>query len=134
ALPPHRFLRISTFHSFGVYLMRRYADRLGFDSRFTIYDQDDRLKVVKAALEAADIDANRFPPERIQAAISKAKNQLITAERYPSQANDFFTTTVARVYPIYEKKMREANGFDFDDLLLWPALALKNNAELRAEL
>jgi DNA helicase-2/ATP-dependent DNA helicase PcrA len=134
ALPPHRFLRISTFHSFGVYLMRRYADRLGFDSRFTIYDQDDRQKVVKAALEAADIDANRFPPERIQAAISKAKNQLITAEPYGYQANDFFTQTVARVYPIYEKKLREANGFDFDDLLLVPALALRNDTELRSEL
>src|SRR6266446_3785115 len=134
ALPPHRFLRISTFHSFGAYLLRRYADRLGFDSRFTIYDQEDRLKVVKFSLNAAEIDANRFPPDRIQAAISKAKNQLVTAEKYGYQANDFFTTTVARVYPIYEKKMREANAFDFDDLLLWPALALKNNAELRAEL
>ncbi len=134
ALPPHRFLRISTFHSFGVYLLRRYADRLGFDSPFTIYDQEDRLKVVKFALDAADIDASRFPPDRIQAAISKAKNQLVTAERYGYQANDFFTTTVAHVYPIYEKTMRDANAFDFDDLLLWPALALKNNAELRAEL
>jgi DNA helicase II / ATP-dependent DNA helicase PcrA len=134
ALPPHRFLRISTFHSFGVYLLRRYAERLGFDSRFTIYDQDDRVKVVKAALEAGDVDRNRFPPERIQAAISKAKNQLLTAERYPSQASDFFTQTVAHVYPIYERKMREANAFDFDDLLLWPALALQNDLELRAEL
>src|SRR6266849_6000223 len=133
-LPPHRFLRISTFHSFGVYLLRRYAERLNFDPRFTIYDQDDRIKVVKAALDAGEVDKTRFPAERIQAAISKAKNQLVTAEKYPGQANDFFTQTVAHVYPIYEKKLRDANAFDFDDLLLWPALALKNNAELRADL
>src|SRR6266851_4175970 len=134
ALPPHRFLRISTFHSFGVYLLRRYAERLGFDPHFTIYDQDDRIKVVKAALASADVDRTRFPPERVQAAISKAKNQLLTAEKYSYQVNDFFSQTVASVYPIYEKKLRDAHAFDFDDLLLWPALALKNDAELRAEL
>jgi DNA helicase-2/ATP-dependent DNA helicase PcrA len=133
-LPPHRFLRISTFHSFGVYLLRRYAERLGFDPHFTIYDQDDRIKVVKAALEAAEVDRTRFPAERIQAAISKAKNQLLTAEKYAYQTHDFFTQIVANVYPIYEKKLRDAHAFDFDDLLLWPALALKNDAELRAEL
>jgi len=134
ALPPHRFLRISTFHSFGAYFLRVYGERLNLDSRFTIYDQDDRNKVVKVALEAAEIDSARFTPERIQAAISHAKNQLLTPEKYASNANDFFTQTVARVYPIYERKMREANAFDFDDLLLWPALALKNDAELRADL
>jgi ATP-dependent DNA helicase UvrD/PcrA len=134
ALPPHRFLRVSTFHSFGAFFLRRYADRLDFDPRFTIYDPNDRHKIVKAALEAAEIDSGRFTPERIQAAISHAKNQLLTPERYASQAGDFFTQTVAHVYPIYEKKLRDANAFDFDDLLLWPALALKNNAELRAEL
>src|SRR6266446_4555687 len=133
-LPPHRFLRISTFHSFGAYFLRVHADRLDFDSRFTIYDQDDRHKIVKAALEAAEIDSGRFTPERIQAAISHAKNQLLTPEKYASQANDFFTQTVAHVYPIYEKKLRDANAFDFDDLLLWPALALKHDAEMRGEL
>lgn len=133
-LPPHRFLRISTFHSFGAYFLRVYANRLELDSRFTIYDQDDRLKIVKAALEAADIPTEKFTPERIQAAISHAKNQLQTPDKYAMQADDFFTQTVARVYPVYEKKMRDANAFDFDDLLLWPALALKNNADLRADL
>jgi DNA helicase-2/ATP-dependent DNA helicase PcrA len=133
-LPPHRFLRISTFHSLGVYLLRRYGERLGVDPHFTIYDQDDRIKVVKAALEAAEIEQSRFTPERIQAAISRAKNHLLNPEQYAYQANDFFSQTVAHVYPVYEKRLREANAFDFDDLLMWPALALKNDAELRAEL
>src|SRR5581483_9533256 len=75
-----------------------------------------------------------FTPERIEAAISRAKNQLISPERYLSQANDFFTQTVARVYPVYEKKMRDANAFDFDDLLYWPALMLQHNQEIRADL
>src|SRR5262249_28648448 len=62
------------------------------------------------------------------------KNQLLGPERYAERANDFFSQTVARVYPLYEKRLRDANAMDFDDLLLWPALALKHDAELRAEL
>src|SRR5205085_3945914 len=92
------------------------------------------VKMVKSALEAANIDNVRFTPETIQAAISKAKNHLLTPDKYALQATDFFTQTVAHVYPVYEKKMRDANAVDFDDLLLWPALALQSDAEMRAEL
>src|SRR5262249_44595215 len=60
--------------------------------------------------------------------------QLLSPEKYASQAYDFFQKTVADVYPVYERRMRDANAVDFDDLLYWPALALKNNAELRADL
>src|SRR6202453_825529 len=125
---------ISTFHSLGVRLLRSYADRLGLEKNFTIYDQADRVRVVKSALETAQIDNSRFTPENIQAAISKAKNQLLTPDKFASQAGDFFSKVVAQVYEVYEKKMRAANALDFDDLLLWPALALKNDKELRAEL
>src|SRR5262245_45661462 len=81
---------ISNFHSLGARLLRQHADRLVLDPRFTIYDQADRVKVVKSALEAANIDNVRFTPETIQAAISKAKNQLLTPDRYAPQAADFF--------------------------------------------
>src|SRR5262249_5951919 len=101
---------ISTFHSLGARLMRQYADRLVLDRHFTIYDQGDRNKLVKSALEAANIDNVRFTPERIEAAISKAKNQLLGPERYAQQAGDFFSQTVARVYLIYDKKLRDANA------------------------
>ncbi len=134
ALLPGSRAWISTFHSLGVRLLRQYADRLGLDRNFTIYDQADRLRVVKAALEASKIDNVRFTPEAIQSAISKAKNQLLLPDKYAHTASDFFTTVVAQVYAAYEKKLRDANALDFDDLLLWPALALRNDAELRAEL
>jgi DNA helicase-2/ATP-dependent DNA helicase PcrA len=133
-LVPDSRVWISTFHSLGARLVRLYADRLSLERNFTIYDQQDRNRLVKAALEAASIDNIRFTPERVEAAISKAKNQLLTAERYAERASDFFSQTVARVYPIYEKKLRDANALDFDDLLLIPALALKHDPELRAEL
>src|SRR5207248_5954987 len=125
---------ISTFHSLGARLVRQYADHFNLDKNFTIYDQHERTRLVKMALEDAGIDNARFTPENIQGAISKAKNQLQGPERYAQRANDFYSQVVARVYPAYEKRMRECNALDFDDLLYLPALALKNDAELRAEL
>src|SRR5438067_407173 len=86
ALAPGNRVWISTFHSFGVRILRQYADRIGIERNFTIYDQSDRAKVVKATLEAADFDAGRITPEAISAAISKAKNQLLTPERYAATA------------------------------------------------
>ena len=106
ALVPNCRVWVSTFHSLGARLLRQYADRLGLERNFTIYDQSDRGRLVKAALEDANIDNVRFTPERIESAISKAKNQLLGPERYAEQAADFFSQTVARVYPIYEKKLR----------------------------
>ncbi len=134
ALVPGSRVWISTFHSLGARLLRQYGDRLGLDRNFTIYDMADRSRLVKIALEDAGIDNARFTPDTIGAAISKAKNQLQSPERYAAQANDFYAQTVARVYPAYEKRLRDASALDFDDLLYWPALALKNDAELRAEL
>jgi DNA helicase-2/ATP-dependent DNA helicase PcrA len=134
ALVPGSRVFISTFHALGARLLRQYADRLGLDRNFTIYDQTDRARLVKVALEDAGIENARFTPEGIQSAISKAKNQLQGPERYAERAHDFFTTVVARVYPAYEKRLRDSNALDFDDLLYWPALALKNDTELRADL
>jgi DNA helicase-2/ATP-dependent DNA helicase PcrA len=134
ALVPGHRVWVSTFHSLGARLLRQYGERLSLDRNFTIYDQTDRTRLVKSALEAANIDNVRFSPEAIQAAISKAKNQLLTPDQFGKQAHDFFGVTVAQVYPVYEKKLRAANALDFDDLLLWPALALKNDPEFRAEL
>jgi DNA helicase-2/ATP-dependent DNA helicase PcrA len=134
ALVPNSRVWISTFHSLGARLLRQYADRLGLESNFTIYDQSDRNRIIKAALENSKLDSSRFTPDRIQAAISRAKNQLLSPEKYAAQANDFFMATVAGIYPIYDKKLRDANALDFDDLLFWPALALRHDPELRAEL
>jgi DNA helicase II / ATP-dependent DNA helicase PcrA len=126
---------ISTFHSFGARLLRQYADRLGLDRNFTIYDQTDRLKVVKLAIEDVNREElGRFSPDSLMGLISKAKNQLISAERYGGTARTPPEIAAARVYPYYEKRLRDANALDFDDLLYWPALALKHDQELRAEL
>jgi DNA helicase-2/ATP-dependent DNA helicase PcrA len=134
SLVPGSPVWISTFHSLGAKLLRIYHDRLGLDRHFTIFDQTDRARMVKLAMEDAGLDESRYKPDTLSGAISKAKNQLLSPEKFANQAKDFFAQTVARVYPCYEKRMRDANALDFDDLLYWPALAIKNDAELRAEL
>jgi DNA helicase-2/ATP-dependent DNA helicase PcrA len=134
ALVPGNRVWISTFHSLGARLLRQYADRLNLDRNFTIYDQNDRTRIVKMALEDAGANNSRVSPDSIAAAISKAKNQLLGADRYAKEARDFYEKTVAEIYPRYEKRLRDANALDFDDLLYWPALALKHDTELRAEL
>lgn len=134
SLIPGNRVWISTFHSLGARLLRQYGERIGLNRNFTIYDTDDRNKLVKQSLEAAGLDNVKFTPERIGGAISKAKNQLLPPDRYAASGSDFFTNTAARVYAIYQKKLRDANAMDFDDLLYVPALALRLDDELRAEL
>src|SRR4051812_16484079 len=120
AIVPNSRVWVSTFHSLGARLLRQYHDRVNIDRNFTIYDQSDRSRLTKDALEAAGIDNVRFTPDRIAGAISHAKNQLLTPEKYEPKASDFFSQTVARVYYQYEKRLREANAVDFDDLLMLP--------------
>src|SRR5207247_7655431 len=92
------------------------------------------IKVVEPPPAQANLDDTKFTPERIAGAISKAKNQLQTPPQYAAAAHDFFSQSVAKIYPLYEKQLRAANGMDFDDLLFLPALALRHNEELRADL
>ena len=133
-LCPGNRVIVSTFHSLGARLLRQYSDRLNLDRNFTIYDVDDRNKLVADALERLGLDNVKFTPDRIAGAISRAKNALQTPKQFEATAHDFFAQTVAKVYYGYEKRLRAANGMDFDDLLYLPALALKLNEELRAEL
>jgi DNA helicase-2/ATP-dependent DNA helicase PcrA len=90
--------------------------------------------LVRDALPAAGMDDVKYTPERLAGAISKAKNQLLTPNQFERSANDFFSQTVAKVYHGYEKRLRAANGMDFDDLLYLPAMALKTNEEFRRDL
>jgi DNA helicase-2/ATP-dependent DNA helicase PcrA len=133
-LVPGNRVMIRTFHSLGANLLRQYADRLEIDRNFTIYDTDDRNRIVKNALESSGLDNVKFTPERVGAAISKAKNQLLTPDEYARDNGDFFGKVTAKIYSIYQKKLRESNAMDFDDLLCLPAMALRHNTELRADL
>lgn len=134
AISPGNRVMVCTFHSFGARILRQYADRLGIDKNFSIYDVDDRNKLVKEAVAQLGLDDVNFSPERLASAISKAKNQLTSPGAYETSARDFFGQTTAKVYAKYEKLLRSANAMDFDDLLYLPAMALRMNEEFRRDL
>src|SRR5262249_54810425 len=86
ALVPNSRVWVSTFHSLGARLLRQHADRVNLGKNFTIYDEEDRRKVAKQALEAIGMDNVCFTPDRIAGGISKAKNQLLTPEQFEQRA------------------------------------------------
>ena len=113
-----RAMWVTTFHSACARMLRVDAERLGYSKGFTIYDQADSLRMLKRCLNELGVDPKRFPPRAIQSKISGAKNQLIDSDSYNESAINEFEEVVAEAFPLYEKRMREANAMDFDDLLV----------------
>ena len=114
--------------------MRQYATLVGLGENYTIYDTDDSLKALKQTIDALDLDLTHVTPERVQSAISWAKNHLITADQYQPQSGNPLGHIVAQVYPAYRARLLESSAVDFDDLLLHVATLLRENAELRRQL
>ena len=109
---------ILTFHAACGRMLRREAERLGYRSNFTIYDQADQVRVVRACLEDLGVDPKRFTPRGIHNQISNAKNQLIGPDEYLSRVASFYDQTVAEVYERYQKRLISSNAVDFDDMLM----------------
>jgi DNA helicase-2/ATP-dependent DNA helicase PcrA len=109
---------VSTFHSSCVRILRREASRLGYRSGFSIYDEQDSLRLVTQCVKDLDLDSKRFPPRNIRAAISNAKNELIDFESFARSDNGFFHEQVADVYRLYQQRLLQASAKDFDDLLM----------------
>ena len=112
-----RAMWVMTFHSACARILRADAERLGYTRGFTIYDEQDTLRQVKACVEELDVDPKRFAPRGIRRQISDAKNQLLDAEAYRLKVSSFFEQTTADVYDLYEQRMHSSNAMDFDDLL-----------------
>ena len=112
-----RVMWVMTFHSACARMLRAEAKRLGYTSRFSIYDEADSVRLIKRCLDELSIDPKRFSPRAIKARISSAKNQLKDASAYREQVGSFFDQTVADVYDLYEQRIHAMNALDFDDLL-----------------
>ena len=108
---------VSTFHSACVRILRRDAERIGYPSRFSIYDQDDSARLVGYVLKDLNLDTKRFPPRSIQATISALKNEGRTAAHYAESATGPFEERIGRVFTEYQKRLVDAGAMDFDDLL-----------------
>ncbi|MCR4611429.1 MAG: UvrD-helicase domain-containing protein [Lachnospiraceae bacterium] len=110
---------VATFHSTCVRILRRFADRIGYDTNFTIYDADDSKKLCKEVLKKLDIDSKLYPEKRCLSEISSAKDELVGYEKYLADVHDYGDDdTIARVYREYQIQLKENNAMDFDDLIM----------------
>ena len=127
-------LWIGTFHSLSARLLRREAELLGFTRRFTIYDEDDRLSLIKRLMEQRGHSTKTFPPRAVQSLISAAKNRMVPPEELAASAPfDRLSQVAADVYGAMGPALRAANAMDFDDLLLHPLTLFREHPDrLRA--
>jgi len=124
---------VGTFHSVGARLLRRHADRLGWDRSFSIFDSDQSLRLVKNVQESIGLDPKRWSPKAIRAEISNAKNQLIDGDQFAKDAEgsfDLFVRNVGSVFTEYQKALKDQNAFDFDDLLMKPVQLFEDHPDL----
>jgi len=126
-----RAIWILTFHAACGRILRAEAGRLGYRSTFTIYDQADQVRVVKACLEELGRDPKRFTPRGIHAQISNAKNRLVGPDEYMARVSSFYDQTVAEVYGLYQRRLFGSNAVDFDDLLMLTVDVLERFPEAR---
>ena len=124
-------LWILTFHAACGRILRREAQRLGFRSNFTIYDQADQIRLVKQCLEELERDPKRFTPRGIHNQISQAKNRLISPDEFANQVQSFYDQTVADVYQLYQRRLFASNAVDFDDLLMLTVDVLERFPDVR---
>jgi len=124
-----RGLLLGTFHSTCSRILRREADRLPFTNEFVIFDADDQEKVVKTALRDLNLNEKLYRPASVHAAISRAKNELIRPDDFPLVT--YRDEAVKRIYARYQELLLQSNAVDFDDLLLWTAILLEEQSDVR---
>jgi DNA helicase II / ATP-dependent DNA helicase PcrA len=125
---------IGTFHSTSLKILRRYADRLGYTKSFAVYDTADQLTLIRRCMRELNVNDDAFPPRSILNRISSAKNELIGPVEYEKTNLDFFGARVAEVYRVYQKKLREFDAMDFDDLIGKYVELLSQHEDVRNEL
>src|SRR5665213_191483 len=109
---------VMTFHSACVRILRENAKRLGFTTTFSIYDSADSHRLMTLVCRELDLDPKRYPPRAFNAQVSNLKNELIDPEDYERKASNSHEKTLAEAYTAYQRRLREANAFDFDDLIM----------------
>jgi DNA helicase-2/ATP-dependent DNA helicase PcrA len=122
---------VGTFHRFALRLLRIYGDHIRLPRGFAIFDTDDQKRILKRAFASEGLDPKSFRPAAVLAAISGAKNRLLSPDGYEAEADDFFRQRVAGVYRRYQKLLREAGGVDFDDMIALSVALLRKGGEVR---
>ena len=125
-------IQISTFHSFGLRIIKENYERLGFEKNFTIIDADDSLTLIKKILKEMNIDANRCNPKYVKNQISSAKNEMVTQDKYANIVHDEISDITCKVYRKYQEALLRNNSLDFDDLLILPIVLFTKYKEVLA--
>lgn len=124
-------LNAGTFHSVCVRILRREAEHTGLTGRFTIYDTDDSVRVIKDCLSELNFDDKTFPPKAVLSEIGRAKDSMLTPDEYLEQnESDFRLKAIGSVYKSYQKKLRLANAVDFDDIICKTVRLLEENPDV----
>jgi len=110
---------MGTFHSICVKILRREIDKIGFKTSFNIFDDQDQLALMKKTMKEMQIDLDQFRPTAILGAISRAKNELIDEKEFEQSIGGYFEEIVSKIYTNYQKKLKEQNALDFDDILMY---------------
>ena len=122
---------MGTFHSICVRILRRFIDRIGFDSSFIIFDTSDQRTLVKACIKSIGLDDKMFTDRSVLSEISNAKNEMLEPEQYAVKANgDFRKEKIALVYELYQKRLKENNAIDFDDIINYTIKILMDNPDI----
>ena len=122
---------MGTFHSICVRILRRFIDRIGFDSSFIIFDTSDQRTLVKNCLKDLAIDDKMFTDRSVLSEISNAKNEMLEPEQYTVRSNgDFRKEKIATVYELYQKRLKENNAIDFDDIINYTIKILMENPDV----
>ncbi|HIT21406.1 MAG TPA: UvrD-helicase domain-containing protein [Candidatus Scybalousia intestinigallinarum] len=123
-------VQVSTFHSFGLKILRENYVYLGYEKNFCILDSDDSLSIIKRILKRLNLDPKEYHPNAIKSKISGCKNEMVTPVMYEHHASTDFEKVVLTVYYEYEKTLRENNSVDFDDLLILPIRLFRENKDI----
>lgn len=122
---------MGTFHSVCVRILRRFIDRIGFDSSFIIFDTSDQRTLIKACIKNIGLDDKMFTDRSVQSEISNAKNEMLEPDQYTLRANgDFRKEKIALVYEMYQKRLKENNAIDFDDIINYTIKILIDNPDV----
>ncbi len=128
--PVAKMIQISTFHSFGLKLIRENAAYLGYDANFSIMDSDDSLTIIKKIMKDKNLDPKVYNPKAIKAKISSCKNEMIGEDAYERYAVSEYEKVVLEIYRTYQKKLKNSNAMDFDDLLNLPIELFKKHPSI----
>ncbi len=122
---------IGTFHSICVRILRRYIDRIGFTSSFVIFDTSDQRTIVKQCIKQLELDDKIFTDRSVLSEISNAKNEMLEPADYALRANgEYRKETIAEVYKMYQKKLKDNNAVDFDDIINYTIKILSENPDV----